>query len=112
MLTQSGMLLSQTFVMGTKVHTSNIRKYLEEKRSLEATYFTYIKKLIKIKHRLWTRFCETKSAEIERKFKLTRNAVKNDTRKAAQSGMQSVAKPCKENPKKFWKFVKSKTDVF
>ncbi|VDI46292.1 Hypothetical predicted protein [Mytilus galloprovincialis] len=66
-------------------------------------------KAIRKKHRCWTRYMETKSSEKYREFCKTRNKVKKLTRKAVKMKEKEIAKQVKNNPKKFWHYVKSKT---
>ena len=49
---------------------------------------------------------------IEKEFKRARNLVRRETRKIMQNEQIVVAKACKENPKKFWQFVRSKSSSF
>ena len=66
-------------------------------------------KLIKKKHRLWTRFQETKDLNIELRYKKIRNLVRKETRNLNNRTQYDIAKSCKKNPKKFWQHVNSKT---
>ncbi|MFI5406894.1 MAG: RNA-directed DNA polymerase, partial [Nitrososphaerales archaeon] len=68
-----------------------------------------LKNLINKKHRLWTRYQETKQKEAEREYKRVRNSVRNETRKLTRKEQLIVAQSCKTNPKKFWKHIRSKT---
>ena len=70
------------------------------------------KKLIKRKHRLWTRFVETKDRQTEKEFKRIRNVVRKQSRNSARNENVTIAKACKENPKAFWKHIKSKSNTF
>jgi len=69
-------------------------------------------KLIKRKHRLWTRFQETRDNKVLAEFKQCRNLVRKETRKISMRFQQDIAKACKRNPKKFWKHVNSKSKSF
>ena len=68
-----------------------------------------IRKLIKAKSHLWTRYVETKDENIFNKFKIIRNKVRNKTRMIIRAEQNEIAKSSKTNPKKFWNYVKSKT---
>jgi hypothetical protein len=68
-----------------------------------------LKKIIRKKHRLWTRFQETKNLSVWTNYKLVSNIVRRESRKAIQIEQRIVAQSVKKNPKKFWKYVKSKT---
>jgi hypothetical protein len=69
-----------------------------------------IKKLIHQKHRKWNRVIETQDVLTVRQYKQIRNKVRAESRKIQALGQADIAKSCKTNPKKFWKFVKSKTN--
>lgn len=70
---------------------------------------TTLKNLIKKKHRLWTRFQETRNVNVENEYKIVRNIVRNETRKINVNEQRAVATACKTNPKKFWQYVSSRT---
>jgi hypothetical protein len=69
------------------------------------------KKLIRKKHRLWSRYRETQNSELEKEYKKMRNVVRSESRRVEQMEQKLVANSCKENPKKIWKFVKSTTST-
>ena len=66
-------------------------------------------KKIKIKHRLWNRYLDTKNVDFLRKFKKIRNDIRKITRHIHKNEQIEVAKTAKTNPKKFWAYVKNKT---
>lgn len=66
-------------------------------------------KTIRKKHRCWARYMETRDAERYREYCKLRNQVKTLTRKAVKSKEKEIASEIKENPKKFWSYVNSKT---
>jgi len=66
------------------------------------------RKLIKKKHRLWTKYQETRDRAVEAQYKQIRNQVRRETRKINKKIQNDIAKTCKQNPKKFWQFVNSK----
>jgi hypothetical protein len=68
-----------------------------------------MRKNIRRKHRLWTRFQETRDSKVEHEYKRVRNIVRNESRMMDRQEQNLVAAECKENPKKFWKFIKSRT---
>ena len=53
------------------------------------------------KHRLWTRYIETRDIKIFSKYKSARNAVCREIIKINREQQQEVAAQCKENLKKF-----------
>ena len=80
---------------------------LNQKSSL--SMLKYIRKLIKKKHGLWTRYIETRDRTVEGQYKRIRNQVRKETREINKTIQKDIAKTCKDNPKKFWQFVNSKT---
>jgi hypothetical protein len=65
--------------------------------------------LIKLKHRLWTRYIETRDPEVEKKYKKIRNDVRQKSIDKTREEQKAVANECRLNPKKFWAFVKSRS---
>ena len=63
---------------------------------------------IRKKHRLWTRYMETRDDKIFKKYKSARNAVSREIKKIVRNEQQDVASQCKDNPKKFWNYINSK----
>jgi hypothetical protein len=68
-----------------------------------------LRQIICRKHRLWTRYQETKDSKFLNEFKHCRNLIRKETRNLTHKVQLDIAKSCKQNPKKFWQFVKSKT---
>ena len=68
-----------------------------------------LKALIHRKHRLWTRFLETRNNDYLVEFKKYRNLVRKQSRIVVKNVQLNIAKSSKENPKKFWQYVNSKT---
>jgi hypothetical protein len=66
-------------------------------------------KVIRKKHRCWSRFIETRDGERYKEYCKLRNKVKSLTRKAVKNKEIEIAKDVKNNPKKFWQYTKSKT---
>ena len=67
--------------------------------------------LIKQKHKLWDKFCETKSQEDHRKACKVRNKVKNMMNKAKKDYELNISKKVKTDPKLTWQSIKSKTKM-
>jgi hypothetical protein len=65
--------------------------------------------LVKKKHRAWQRYMETREREKLQEFRRIRNKVRKATRKGRRDFEMSIAKDVKENPKRFWSYVNSKT---
>lgn len=70
-----------------------------------------MRKNIRKKHRAWTRFQETRDIRFEKEFKHLRNLVRKESRKREEMQQRQVAQECKNNPKKFWRYVGNKTKV-
>jgi hypothetical protein len=58
---------------------------------------------------LWNRWIDTRKEEKYTEYLKIRNRVKSETRKLIKLEKENVAVECKNNPKKFWKYVKGKT---
>ena len=66
---------------------------------------------IKNKHRSWRKFMRNKQKETYLQYCKSRNRVRKITRNAQKSFERDIAKSIKSNPKKFWRYVKSKSKV-
>ena len=66
-------------------------------------------KLIKHKHRAWTRYLETRDASKYQEYTRLRNKVRNRTRNITKKHQEEIAKEIKTNPKKFWSYVNRNT---
>ena len=64
---------------------------------------------IKKKHRAWQRYMETRSGQKYIEYVRQRNKVSKLTKKAQRDYEKAIAQDVKNNPKKFWKYVKTKT---
>ena len=64
--------------------------------------------LIRRKHLLWQRYCETRSPQKWNDYARIRNQVKSRMRKLRYKKEVKVSEDCKDNPKSFWKYVNSK----
>ena len=60
-----------------------------------------LRQIISRKHRLWTRYQETRDINIFNEYKRTRNLARKGTRKTTQRVQSDIAKTCKDDPKKF-----------
>ena len=72
---------------------------------------TEIRKEIRKKHRHWTRAYETKAKCKQVRWKKQRNKVSRLIKEAEIKFETDVANEAKTNPKKLWKYIKSKTKV-
>ena len=68
-----------------------------------------IRKEIRKKHRCWQRAYETKSELKNKEWKSQRNKVSNLIKEAEISFESNIAKESKLNPKKLWKYIRSRT---
>lgn len=64
---------------------------------------------IKRKERLWTRYLNTRDGQVYSEYCKIRNQVRAITRKITKEYEKQIAQQVKENPKKFWKYARSKT---
>ena len=81
---------------------ANQKKY---RTPLDQKLLTKIRK----KHRLWQRYMETKEGVKYQEYCRIRNQVRKLTRQAKSIYEKQIADEAKTNPKKFWKYTKSKT---
>jgi hypothetical protein len=65
-------------------------------------------KCIRRKHRLWTRYMETRDDDRYREYCKARNKVKTVIRKDRKEREKQIAESSKSNSKNFWKYVNSK----
>jgi len=68
-----------------------------------------LRSMIRRKHRLWNRMRETENEEIKSKYKIQNNKVREASRIYEKRVQKEVSEQCKGNPKKIWRYVKSKT---
>ena len=66
---------------------------------------------IRKKHRCWQRAYETKQEVTTIRWKQQRNKVKKLIKEAEQKYENDIAEESKLNPKKLWKYIRSKTRV-
>lgn len=97
----------------------NIQKYIPtvsnfhrwKKASWKCPLDEKIRRLIRKKSRLWNRYIETRNPQTHKEYKKVRNEVRKQTRLIERKEQCEVAKQCKANPKKFWKYVNSKSKL-
>ena len=65
----------------------------------------------KRKYRLWKRYMDTKDGKVYADYCRCRNQVRRSTRKAWKIHEQNIAGNAKNNPKSFWRYIKSKTKM-
>lgn len=68
-----------------------------------------ILRLVKRKHRSWTRYIETRDEGKYLEYIRLRNQVRNISRNARKNQETAIAKDVKSNPKKFWLHVNNTT---
>ncbi|MFZ2538708.1 MAG: reverse transcriptase family protein [Oscillospiraceae bacterium] len=84
----------------------------EHNNGKKSKFYPYSKELhgmIRRKHRLWNRWIETKRETIHSEYNKIRNQVKEVSRNLIKQQQDNIAVLCKNNPKKFWQYVKSKS---
>ena len=69
---------------------------------------TSIRRSIKRKQRAYRKARKTNKKRDRDRYKRLQHEVQWETRKAHRMYMEDVSKECKENPKRFWSFIKSK----
>jgi len=60
---------------------------------------------------MWTRYIETRDQIYLNRYKYYRNKLRSETRKLQRLEQYNFSAQCKQNPKKFWNYVKNKTSV-
>ena len=93
------------------IPTVDVNKKLAWQRKGSIPLDQNIVKEIKRKHRLWQRYMETRTLEKFELYKVQRNKVNKLLRKERWLREKSIASEAKSNPKKLWKYVKSKLKV-
>jgi len=72
-------------------------------------YNSNLHKSVRRKHRLWNRWIETREDKYYKQYVEARNKVRKEVRSAYRTEQDEIAAACKNNPKKFWSYVKSKS---
>ena len=86
------------------------KTFVAHKQHQSVQPFGYeIKESVHKKHRLWTRYTETRNPTVLHEYRKIRNTVKNKVHKIRQFKQESIARLTKSNPKHFWKYIKSKS---
>jgi len=93
--------------IATNIPKRKTRKADQKKSSVKLSKPTLEK--IRRKQRLWQRYKETQNEDKYRDYCIARNQVKSSVRNENKIFEKSIAEGAKENPKSFWKYVKSKT---
>jgi len=97
---------------GIKMYVPEPNKYnILKKDSWKCPLSKDVRLLVKKKHRMWTRYMETRDQNYFNQYKYYRNKVRNETRHVQRMEQYEVSAQCKQNPKKFWNYVKSKTST-
>ena len=90
------------YIPKSKPHNKNKLKFATP---LDKSSLAKIKK----KHKAWKKYMNSRDSETYREYCKFRNQVRNITKQSRKFRERDVAKDAKENPKKFWKYVNSKT---
>ena len=76
--------------------------FVAHKKHQSVQPFGYeIKESVRKKHRLWTRYIETRNPTVLHEYRKMRNKVKNEVHKIRQFKQESIARLTKSNPKTF-----------
>jgi len=84
------------------------RRPVNSKKNLQP-FTANLRCLVRRKHRLWNRWITTKNDNVFDEYKIARNKVKRETVKLVQQEQDKIARDCKSNPKRFWRYVNRKT---
>ena len=96
-------------VMTTEIEKNIPQKKQHTKQKKSSPLSQEVLKSVRRKHRLWQRYLETRDGQKYQDYCKARNKVKKMVRRAKCEYEQSIARESKENPKKFWSYVNSKT---
>jgi hypothetical protein len=69
------------------------------------------RKLLKEKDKLWKDYKRCRDDRVYTNYKRKRNQVRRATRKEAKNYERRIAKDSKDNPKRFWSYMKKKTKL-
>ena len=84
----------------------SVNRNRKNKVNLESKKF---KSKIRQKQRLWNRYVKDGDLRAYEDYKLTRNQIRNLTRKMVKQREKKIAENSKSNPKAFWNYVNRKT---
>jgi hypothetical protein len=68
----------------------------------------HVREEIKIKNRMWKKYMENRNEVNLRAYNQQRNKVRYLVRQDYKSKQDQIARDCKTNPKRFWKYVNNK----
>ena len=87
------------------------KTFVAHKKHQSVQPFGYeIKESVHKKHRLWTRYIETRNPTVLHEYrKMQNNKVKNKVHKIRKFEQESIARFTYSNPKHFWKYIKCKS---
>ncbi len=101
------LLETEAALIPHKTITTNPNQSKPRKRNLDDK----CPKVIKRKHRLWTRYLESRDGQRYLEYCQTRNKVRSMTRKIAKQKEREIANEAKSNPKKFWNYINQKLNT-
>jgi hypothetical protein len=84
--------------------------YVNQRKREFPLPYNVVKKIRK-KHTLWKRFMETRDGKVHQEYCRTRNKVKNLINKIRREHERSISRQVKTNPKRFWQYIKSKSNT-
>ena len=95
---------------GTNLFIPQVKDLTSFKEKWKRPLSKGIRSDIKNKSKLWKKFVKCKDKLILDEYKKISNRVRKQTREASKEEQMKIAKECKNNPKKFWNYVRSKTN--
>lgn len=104
MITENLQLAKQKFIPSKIIDTAGQRQY-------NTPLDMKTRQAVRKKHRTWQRYIETMDQQKYKEYARARNKAKSMTRKLQRAAEREISLSVRENPKNFWKYVKSKVKV-
>jgi hypothetical protein len=103
-------LFKDRIIEGTNQFVPHVKNLSAVKKKWNRPIDAAVRIEIKYKNKLWKRYLKSKDKAILEEYKQTSNKVRKQTRAINNVEQLKIAKECKTNPKKFWNYIKSKTN--
>ena len=103
-------LFKDRIIEGTNQFVPPVKNLSDIKKKWIRPIDAAVRSEIKCKNKLWKRYLKSKDKAILEEYKHTSNRVRKQTRAINKEEQLKIAKSCKTNPKKFWNYIKSKTN--
>lgn len=110
-----GLDLSRSWVRLTEIYIKLVNEYIPESRSSQGRerHIPFLPQSclnhIKIKHQKWLKYKYCKNADNFQRYKIARNIVTAEVRKARYNYEKDLAAKIKTDNKIFWSYVRQKT---